>query len=28
VQYTSALQSSLEVQLNQALWERISTGRI
>ena len=28
VQYTSALQSSLEVQLNEELWQRISTGRI
>jgi peptidyl-prolyl cis-trans isomerase D len=27
-QYTSALQSSLEVQLNEELWQRISTGRI
>jgi peptidyl-prolyl cis-trans isomerase D len=28
VQYVSALQSSLEVQLNEELWQRISTGRI
>jgi peptidyl-prolyl cis-trans isomerase D len=27
-QYTSALQSNLEVQLNEELWQRISTGRI
>jgi peptidyl-prolyl cis-trans isomerase D len=27
-QYVSALQSNLDVQLNEALWQRISTGRI
>jgi peptidyl-prolyl cis-trans isomerase D len=28
VQYNSALQSSLKVELNEELWQRISTGRI